>query len=118
MQTILIGSKAERRASRFLRRQGLTKITHNYRCRMGEIDLIMRDGNSIIFVEVRYRKSSSHGHSQETVTYTKQQKIIRTAMNFLQRHPRYQRMNGRFDVIGMDATGKITWIKNAFTVQY
>lgn len=118
MNTLLIGKKAEQKAFYFLRRHGLKPITRNYRCRTGEIDLIMRDHQAIVFVEVRLRKQALYGHSVETVGYQKQQRLIRAAEYFLLQHLQYRHLNSRFDVIGLDEKGKITWIKNAFTVQY
>jgi len=118
MKTILIGQAAERKAYYYLQRQGLKLIKRNYRCRMGEIDLIMRDYNAIVFVEVRMRTSSLFGQSIETVHYQKQQRIIKAAQCFLLQRFQYRHLNGRFDVVGIDNHSKITWIKNAFTVQY
>ena len=61
----IIGSEAERVARTFLEQQGLTFVMQNYRCRSGEIDLIMRDGTELVFVEVKYRKNSQHGKAVE-----------------------------------------------------
>ena len=118
MQNIIIGNHAEQKAYDFLTKQGLKNLTRNYRCRMGEIDLIMKEGANLIFIEVRFRKSSDYGQSFETVTRSKQQRIIKASLHFLKKYPKFQRANCRFDVIGVDFKGKITWIKNAFTVQY
>ena len=88
----------------------------------GEIDLVMRDDDTLVFVEVKYRSRSTHGQAVEMVTRKKQSKIIATAMAFLQRNPKYQNQNARFDVLALSGenTGdniRIEWITNAFYQQ-
>ena len=86
----------------------------NYRCRRGEIDLIMQDNDSLVFVEVRYRKNNDFGGALESITRKKQQKIQTTALHYMQNH---QDMSARFDVIAITGTGRkqdVEWIKNAF----
>ena len=78
----------------------------------------MEDGEDLVFVEVRLRCNADHGSSIETVTPTKQRRIIRTALHYLQATQQYDQVECRFDVIGIDAQQKITWIKDAFQVQY
>lgn len=101
-----------------LERQGFDFITANYQCKTGEIDLIMRDREVLVFVEVRYRKETHLGNPLETVTYSKQRKLIRTAQFFLQQHFGNQWPPCRFDVIGisgeLDNSPLIEWIGNAF----
>ncbi|MCB1735366.1 MAG: YraN family protein [Gammaproteobacteria bacterium] len=101
--------------------QGLELLGRNYRCRQGEIDLIMRDGASLVFVEVRYRAGNSHGGALQSVDFRKQSKIVHAALHYLQRHTEHARMAARFDVIGLsgDLSGKgksarIDWIRDAF----
>ena len=111
------GRQAERHARDFLNRRKLQLITENYRTCQGEIDLIMRDGNTLVFIEVRYRHNHAYGNALESVNRDKQRKIIRTAHAFLQTH----RHDGeiRFDVITFD--GAMTtpkWVKNAFDVEW
>ncbi len=73
------GTKAEDDALAFLQGQGLTPVTRNFRCRSGEIDLIMQDGNTLVFVEVRKRKNRLYGGAAASITPAKQQKLIKNA---------------------------------------
>lgn len=115
-----IGQQAERMARRHLETQGLIFITQNYRCRRGEIDLIMRDKSTIVFVEVRYRSNNNHGSSAESVTVQKQQRVIMSAEHYLHKHTDLRRHSCRFDVVALcqdsknPATLHINWIKHAF----
>ena len=114
------GQDAEQACCRFLQQQGLKLLERNYHGRRGELDLIMLDNNTVVFVEVRYRKNNSFGGALESITASKQQKLRITAEQYLQQETRLQ--NGRFDVVAM--TGKVQnnssnnytfeWIKNAF----
>lgn len=109
------GNKIEKLAETFLRQQGLKTVTRNYQIRGGEIDLIMKDGKALVFIEVRYRKSSSHGTGAESVTLQKQQKLRLAAQHYLQQHHLNSEPDCRFDVIS--ASGEpieFFWIKNAF----
>lgn len=107
----LKGKKAEDVACNFLLQNGLSLITRNYHCRYGEIDLIMQDSDTLVFVEVRYRKSDSFGSGAESVTHEKQRKLVFTANHYLQSHP--SPLATRFDVIAMSEQ-QIDWITNAF----
>ena len=101
----------------FLRRQGLTDFQLNFHSRFGEIDLIARDDDVLVFIEVRYRRSQDHGSAAATVTCRKQQKIYRTAQYFLQKKGLTNKMPCRFDVLGItgnDSQLDYHWIKNAF----
>jgi len=114
-----VGNKAETLALDHLIQQGLSLIEQNYLTKLGEIDIIMLDKitDTLVFVEVRYRKNTSHGTSIETVTHSKQQKLIRAAQQYLQKHPTYQHFLCRFDVVGVESDLKyptITWIQSAF----
>ena len=111
------GQKGEDRACRFLEQQGLQLITRNYSCRMGEIDLIMQDQRFLVFVEVRYRSSHVYGGSAMSVTRTKQQKIIRAALFYLQQKRLYNKVPCRFDVLAITGEERVEWIKNAFQYQ-
>lgn len=113
---IALGKQAEDRALQFLIKQGLQCLERNYRSHQGEIDLIMLDRSTLVFVEVRYRSSTDIVAPIETITQPKQQRIIQTAQHYLYQHSRYADALCRFDVIGIDA--EIQWIKNAFEVQY
>jgi putative endonuclease len=111
------GREWEKAAESFLRRRGLTILKRNYHCRFGEIDLIMKHGNCLVFIEVRYRRRDRYGNGAETVSFTKQSKIVKTAAFFLRRYRRYASQTCRFDVISVgDYRGRaeINWIRNAF----
>ncbi len=114
--TSSIGQSAEKQAARYLQRQGLRIVQQNYRCKGGEIDIIADDRGSLIFVEVRHRKSNRFGTPGETVTYKKQQRIILAARHFLQSLKNQPQC--RFDVIeswpGQATDVKFNWIKDAF----
>jgi putative endonuclease len=110
---LTIGGRKEEFALRYLQRRGLRLVTRNYRCRQGEIDLVMRDGDCLAFVEVRYRKSQGFGSPAESVTRTKQQRIILAARHYLQHHP--TALDCRFDVLALTGAEQIEWLKNAFT---
>ena len=106
------GSLAEDKACEYLQKQGLKLIEKNYHCRNGEIDLIMQDKEQIVFVEVRYRKSNSHGSALDTVNQAKINKIITTASHYLMQHQLDKPT--RFDVVGFDTTYEPKWISDAF----
>ncbi len=119
--SVVIGATAELYAEQYLQQQGLITRTRNYRSKLGEIDLIMLEqqphGNVLVFVEVRLRTNKRFAPALETVDYRKQQKIIKTAMRFLQEQKLYDKIACRFDVIALDQTGTappVQWIKNAF----
>ena len=114
---LLLGSRAEQKACAYLVKQGLTVIGRNLRSPYGEIDLIMHEQQTIVFVEVRYRKSSKYGLAQETIGQGKQQRIIRTAQWYLQQHTGFSQRPCRFDIVAITGTGmenKFDWIRNAF----
>lgn len=112
-----LGNQSEQQAYAYLSRQGLKLITRNHHCRHGEIDLVMQDGQTLVFVEVRSRSSAQFGSAIASISSSKQKKIIAAAQHFLMTHPIHQQQACRFDVIGMDASKKpsnLQWIKNAF----
>lgn len=106
------GQLAEDRACDYLQAQGFELLTRNYRLRGGEIDLIGRDGDYLVFVEVRYRNTEAFGGALSSVDLRKQQRIIRTAEHYLMRYA--VDLPCRFDVIAIDSAQQITWLKNAF----
>jgi putative endonuclease len=114
----LLGRRAEQRALAYLQRQGLRLVTRNYRCRFGEIDLILRDRDCLVFVEVRYRTSVNFASPALTVDASKQRRILHTAESFIAARPQYVDYPVRFDVIAIDradcAAGTIQWIPDAF----
>ncbi len=106
-----IGGSMETVALRYLEARGLQTLERNYRCRSGEIDLIMRDADCLSFIEVRYRRNDGFGKAAETVDRRKQQRLIRAAQHYLQRHP--SGLDCRFDVLAITGS-QIEWLKNAF----
>lgn len=112
--TTALGNEAELAALKYLISNGCRLIVSKYRSRVGEIDLIVEDEGTLVFVEVRYRRDTSRGTGAETITATKQRRIIRTAEYFLVNHKQYRDSACRFDVISMDDS--IDWIKRAFTL--
>ncbi|KTD34480.1 hypothetical protein Lmor_1877 [Legionella moravica] len=119
MNTVHSGRVAEQKALKYLLEQGLKLVCQNYYCRSGEIDLIMREGNYLVFIEVRCRSNIKFGDGFASVTYAKRQKIIRTTSHYLLKHKIQERNPIRFDVISIDgSSGDITWIKDAFNADY
>ena len=111
------GAWAEGVALRHLEHCGLALITRNYRCRLGELDLIMEHGQMLVFVEVRLRNNRTYGDGLESVTYAKQRKLARAAGVFLMRNPRYRKRRCRFDVVSVSKQNdraNCEWIRNAF----
>jgi len=111
------GDVFEQRARAELERAGLTCLAHNYSTRYGELDLVMRDGDTVVFVEVRYRKSASHGDAATSVTASKQAKLILAAQQWLAAHPQHARHACRFDVVGYDGSVNAirhNWLQGAF----
>jgi len=107
-----IGDDAEVLAISYLQQQGLKLVDRNYHCRRGEIDIIMEDAGTLIFIEVKYRQSDQFGSAAEMVTPQKQQKIITTALHYLQQHKLDRAC--RFDVVTITPKNGMQWIKGAF----
>lgn len=114
------GVAAEQLAATFLMQHGLKLITQNYHCRFGEIDLIMTDAKTLVFVEVKLRSSNQFGGAAASITPQKQQKMILTAQHYLQTQ-KLGDVPCRFDVILMQSANlaatdlkHIEWIRNAF----
>lgn len=121
------GQHFEKKAEDLLRQHGLSTLDRNYRSRHGEIDLIMRDKDTVVFVEVRYRKHQHFGSASASVTHTKQKKIILTAEHYLQQQRWTDSHNCRFDVVSIHPAPDnrkpntqeqflLEWIKDAFSV--
>ncbi len=112
-----IGMDAEQRAELWLRQQGLTLLQRNAQCRLGEIDLIMQEGDQIVFIEVRARASQRFGGAAASVDWRKQQKLIRAARFMLSRNPHWSQLPCRFDVLAFEGDSESTppiWYKDAF----
>jgi len=109
----LLGRSAESRAEAFLKSRGLKLVARNWRCRFGEIDLVMQDGVTLVFVEVRLRRRSDFGGAAASVTHAKQKKLLATARQYLAGLPAIPPC--RFDVIAMtDEAAEPEWLQNAF----
>ena len=109
------GKDAEARAARYLEGRGLTIVERNYRSRYGEIDLIARDGATLVFVEVRARASNTFGGAAASITASKREKLTRTALHYLARAGRTPPC--RFDAVLLAGTGDsaaVEWIQDAF----
>jgi putative endonuclease len=109
------GQQGEDIALAFLQKKGLKLIQRNFRSRAGEIDLIMQDEESLIFVEVRYRSSNKFGGALHSVDKKKQSKLIKCAQQYLLKNP--TKTGARFDVIAISPSvgqHEIQWITNAF----
>ncbi|MEX0958285.1 MAG: YraN family protein [Burkholderiales bacterium] len=106
------GRDAEDAALAFLERSGLKLVQRNYRCRFGEIDLVMRDGRVLVFVEVRYRASAAFGGAAASITPRKQGRLLAAARHFLASHA--DALPCRLDAVLLNGDGRIEWIKNAF----
>lgn len=112
------GAEAEQAACLYLERRGCTLVNRNYRSRRGEIDLIMREGNKLLFVEVRMRRHDVFGGAAGSITHAKQQKIIASARAFLHHHPHFYQLDCRFDVVTLQRHAErwqIEWLPGAFT---
>jgi putative endonuclease len=106
----------ERAAERFLHKAGLKLIERNFRGSYGEIDLIMLDRQTLVFIEVRQRNHSRFYSAAASVSIRKQSRIIKTALAFLKANPIYQDRFCRFDVLAyQDRYDSPLWIKSAFT---
>jgi len=118
----ITGQRSEAAAAQYLIRAGLRPVAANARARLGELDLVMLEpgqgGGVLVFVEVRYRKHARFGGGAASVDQAKQRRLIRAAQVFLARHPQYQTLPCRFDVIaasGNPDAPVLDWICNAFS---
>lgn len=113
----LLGDYWENVALDYLKQNQLKKVTRNFNCKLGEIDIIMTEGDTLVFIEVKYRKNADFVSPEESVTRSKQLKIIKASQLFLLKNKKFQKMNCRFDVVSLTGdknNSKINWIKNAF----
>ncbi len=109
------GQDGERRARTHLEQHGLYCLDAGWRCRLGELDLVMRDGAVLVFVEVRARQAGSLIGAIESVDHRKQQRFVRAARAWLAGHPVEATLPARFDVIAV-IDDEIHWLRNAFDV--
>lgn len=111
------GAAFEQRARAALEQAGLQLLARNYLTRRGELDLVMREGDTIVFVEVRYRRSAGHGNATASVTARKRERLILAARQWLATHPQHAQHPCRFDVVSYDGpaeTARQTWLRAAF----
>ncbi|EGQ9917194.1 TPA: YraN family protein [Vibrio parahaemolyticus] len=111
-----IGNQYETLAKQYLQRQGLRFLDQNYLTKFGEIDLIFQQDETIVFVEVKYRKNDHFGSAAEMVTNAKMRKLIKTAQVWLCQQRTINTIDYRFDVIAIHDSGRdINWIQNAIS---
>jgi putative endonuclease len=112
------GLRFEDQARDYLQMHGLLLLQSNYRCRFGEIDLVMRDGDTLCFIEVKFRKSLLFGGAAASIPRLKQRKIVKTALFYISAHKHLASQAMRFDALLMqrqaDGANQINWIQNAF----
>lgn len=112
------GREAEACALRHLQEHGLQLLTRNWSCKRGELDLVMLDGDTVVFVEVRYRRHAGWGGALESVDFRKQEKLTLAAQSFLQSESRWADSPCRFDVIAINGDPgtlpALSWVTNAF----
>lgn len=106
------GRRAEQAAAEFLARHGLRTIVRNYHCRGGEIDLVCRDGNTLVFVEVRHRQRHDFGGAAASVTPAKRRRILLAARHYLASEKKTDDAC-RIDCVLIDGE-RIDWVRNAF----
>ena len=119
--TTAIGRRGEDAAARHLEDHGLQLLERNYRCRGGEIDLVMLEGTTLVLVEVRLRNSSGFGGAAASVGPRKQRRFILAARHLMMTRPAYRRLQSRFDVVALEAGARpgemqVDWIRDAFRV--
>lgn len=115
-----LGARGEEIAVAYLKRQKYRIIETNFRCRCGEVDIIARDGKTLVFVEVKTRRTASYGLPQLAVTPFKQRQISKAALTYLSKN-RLMEENARFDVVSIFLLGTsptVDHIKNAFDLAY
>ncbi|MBV1870160.1 MAG: YraN family protein [Gammaproteobacteria bacterium] len=120
------GQKFELFSEAYLTKRGLRLVTRNFSCRHGEIDLIMKDEQTLVFVEVRYRNNSQFGSALDSITLAKQARIIKTAHYYLQTNGSTNKLFCRFDALGISGQDsletqktkhlQVEWVKDAFTL--
>lgn len=114
------GTEFESRALGDLERAGLKLLTRNFNTRYGELDLVMRDGETVVFVEVRYRRDPGFGGAAASVTAQKQTRLAHAAGLFLQAHPKLAQLPCRFDVVAFSGAANrphCDWYRAAFDIQ-
>lgn len=116
IKTGILGNRAEKLAAKYLTSKRLKLVEKNYRCKLGEIDLVMQHADSLVFVEVRHRKSRQFGGALESVGHHKQAKLRRAAEHYLM-HNKLNDCAARFDVLCVNGNlnnPDYHWVQNAF----
>ena len=111
------GRETEDACCAYLQKHGLKLIEKNFHCRHGEIDLIMKDNKTIVFIEVRYRKNNDYGGATESLTASKQKKVTSSAQAYIQNHSISEDVRIDFVAMTLDTSQQnytFDWIKNAF----
>ncbi|ALH95766.1 YraN family protein [Acinetobacter equi] len=127
-----MGAWAEQHALIYLQNLGYILVARNYYCRYGEIDLIVKNDSDLVFIEVKARSKTKYGQAIEVISFSKQKKIMRTALHFLNKNLQFSHYFCRFDVICFDFKHNfsknvqqrfddyvydLNWIENAFTFE-
>ncbi len=113
----VLGARGEDLAVRYLKKKGYKVIERNYRCQWGEIDLIARQGDTLVFVEIKARTSSDFGLPQDAVDRFKQEKLVQVARAYMAEHRLQETIPARFDVVAVQLTPsgpEMELIKDAF----
>lgn len=114
-----IGLLGEELALATLLARGLRLVTRNYRCKLGEIDLVMLDGKTLVLVEVRTRAGNEYGGAAASVTWGKQRRLARAAEHLRMKRAELRHYPARFDVVAITTNQpkpRVDWIKSAFTL--
>ena len=119
-ERLALGEKGEALALKEIERLGYKNIVKNYRCRLGEVDLVAKDGDELVFIEIKTRKGGPLGYAKEAVTLRKQRQLSKVALNYMKAH-RCHDVSARFDVVAVamgSGSPRIEVIKNAFDLAY
>lgn len=114
------GRRAENTARRFLEHKGLRLLTSNYRCRYGELDLVMSDREFLVIVEVRYRRHTKFMDPVESVAWHKRDRMVQATLHFMQQRADHRDQPVRFDIVGVSGPlehATVDWIRGAFTME-
>ena len=117
MNTRASGASFEEQALAHLQRAGLRSVARNFNTRFGELDLVMREGEVLVFVEVRYRRHAAFGGGAASVGTAKRERLMKAAQLFLQAHPKFAALPCRFDVLAFDGEAdapRCDWQRAAF----
>jgi len=117
---IKLGNKGEELALKVLRKMGYKPLVSNFRCSLGEIDLVAKDGETLVFIEIKTRRHRSLGYAKEAVHRRKQRQISRAALVYMKQN-RCENIRARFDVVAVNLTSHgpdIEVIKDAFELAY